>query len=345
MVAATRYGMHTGAVTGLVSSLAYNFFFIPPTHTFTIQDPQNIITVLVLLGVAAVSSQLAARVREQALLAQHSATQNSALAGFARLLTGISKGQELAQVLCAEIGRLLDVHAVLLMPEGNGLALRSAWPPEDRLETLEQAAARWAFENNRPAGEVRTPDRQRVAVPADRRGGRALAVFGLARRRCARTDPLGPAAAAAEPARPGRPRARTDRARDGNGGHLEARRSATPQGCLALVGESRLAHTADHGAGNACASCEGEHGRRGRPARKPPRARPSGLHRFVGNLLDMVRIEGGRASPTTEPVDLTEAVASATHDLRGALQDHAVKLDTRVDLPFVLSTRSCFTIA
>ncbi|MEI9852398.1 MAG: DUF4118 domain-containing protein [Sphingomonas sp.] len=39
-------------LTGLASSLAYNFFFIAPRYTFTIQDPQNIITVLVLMGVA-----------------------------------------------------------------------------------------------------------------------------------------------------------------------------------------------------------------------------------------------------------------------------------------------------
>jgi K+-sensing histidine kinase KdpD len=91
MVAATRYGVRTGVVTGLASSLAYNFFFIPPTRTFTIQDPQNIMTVLVLMGVAVVSSQLAARVRDQAMLAQRSAAQNSSLAGFARLLTGVSK--------------------------------------------------------------------------------------------------------------------------------------------------------------------------------------------------------------------------------------------------------------
>src|SRR3546814_12089915 len=53
--AATRFGLRTGIVTGLCSSLGYNFFFIPPTHTFTIEDPRNIITVLVLLGVAIVS--------------------------------------------------------------------------------------------------------------------------------------------------------------------------------------------------------------------------------------------------------------------------------------------------
>lgn len=152
MHAATRHGLRTGVVTGLVCSLAYNFFFIPPIHTFTIEDPQNVITVLVLLGVAAASSQLAARSREQAILAQASAAQSSALAGFARQLTGISNREELAQLVCAEIGRLLDVRTVLLMPDGDALAMISAAPTTSRLETLDEAAARWAFDHHRPAG-------------------------------------------------------------------------------------------------------------------------------------------------------------------------------------------------
>ncbi len=128
-------------MTGIASALAYNFFFIPPRFTFTIQDPQNIITVLVLIGVAVASSHLAARVRVQADLAQRSAGQNASLAGFARqLLTGVRTPDELGQTLCGEVARLLDVHTVLLLPGEGGLALRAAVPPEDRLEAIELAA-------------------------------------------------------------------------------------------------------------------------------------------------------------------------------------------------------------
>jgi two-component system sensor histidine kinase KdpD len=152
MLAATRYGLATGVITGLAASLAYNFFFIPPTGTFTIADPQNIITVLVLVAVAAVSSQLAARLRQQALLAGASARTSAALAGFARLLTGVTTAEELGRVLCAEAARLLDAHAVLLLPDGGKMAVAAAYPPENRLEVLDLAAAQWAFDRAQPAG-------------------------------------------------------------------------------------------------------------------------------------------------------------------------------------------------
>jgi two-component system sensor histidine kinase KdpD len=335
MVVATRYGMRTGLVTGLVSSLAYNFFFIPPTHTFTIQDPQNIITVLVLLGVAGVSSQLAAQVREQALLAQRSAAQNSSLAGFARLLTGISTRQELAQVLCAEIGRLLDVHAVLLMPDEHGLALRSAWPPEDRLETLEQAAARCAFENNRPAGrgsETLTASEWRFQPITA--GGRVVAVFGLARpdaRTPVRSDQLPLLLSLLDQA----------------GLALERIALEAEMSDISRLKErdrlrAALLSSLSHDLRTPLTSVLGtlQHVKGASPDEAVELAMARGeaerLHRFVSNLLDMVRIEAGALNKTIEAVDLAEAVASATHDLRGALRTHPVKLAIAPDLPFVL---------
>ena len=66
------------------------------------------------------------------------------------------------------------------------------------------------------------------------------------------------------------------------------------------------------------------------------RAEAERLHRFVANLLDMVRIEAGALHQSIEPVDLSDAVASALHDLAAALKDHPVQIALLPDLPFVL---------
>jgi two-component system sensor histidine kinase KdpD len=59
------------------------------------------------------------------------------------------------------------------------------------------------------------------------------------------------------------------------------------------------------------------------------------LNRFIANLLDMARIEAGALRLDFEPVDLTDAVASAAHDLRHVLAGHAVRLQVSPDLPLV----------
>jgi two-component system sensor histidine kinase KdpD len=59
------------------------------------------------------------------------------------------------------------------------------------------------------------------------------------------------------------------------------------------------------------------------------------LNRFVGNLLDMVRVEAGALKLALEPVDLTDAVAAAVHDLKPALAGHRIRLDVSPELPLV----------
>jgi two-component system sensor histidine kinase KdpD len=49
----------------------------------------------------------------------------------------------------------------------------------------------------------------------------------------------------------------------------------------------------------------------------------------------MARIESGALKLAFEPVDLTDVVASAAHDLRRALEGHAIQLDVSPELPLV----------
>jgi two-component system sensor histidine kinase KdpD len=59
------------------------------------------------------------------------------------------------------------------------------------------------------------------------------------------------------------------------------------------------------------------------------------LNRFVGNLLDMARVEAGALRLRLEPVDLTDAVAGAVHDTKRVLEGHAIELEVPPNLPLV----------
>lgn len=335
MVAATRYGLRTGVVTSLVSSLAYNFFFIPPTHTFTIEDPQNIITVLVLLGVAIAGSQLASRLRDQALLAQASSTQNSLLASFARQLTGISALNEVAEVLCTEAAGLLDSETVLLVPGGMDLVMRASSPPGCRLDMLDVTAARWALDHAEPAGrgsDVLT-ECEWLFRPLGT-GGTVLAIFGMARpdaRAPVTADQmlllislLDQAALALERITLEQEMAALEHVRE---------RDRLRHALLSSVSHDlRTPLTTVLGTLGDMRALSGEQEQQLATARSEAER----LHRFVDNLLDMVRIEAGALHQGIEPVDLSEAVASAVHDLRGILEGRTVDIAIPPDLPLVM---------
>lgn len=68
-VAAGR-GFAAGAGASLVATLAYNFFFLPPVHTFSIADGRNGVALATFLIVAVVAGRLLATARERAAEAQ-----------------------------------------------------------------------------------------------------------------------------------------------------------------------------------------------------------------------------------------------------------------------------------
>jgi two-component system sensor histidine kinase KdpD len=183
LASASRYGLRTGLFTGLVSALAYNFFFMEPRYTFTIADPENVLTVVVFIVVAVVTSQLASRIRVQAQLAQQSSGQNAALASFAGTLAALSSREELGQTLCGEVSLQFAVDAVMLLPSDDGkLEIVSAVPPDAALGPIDMAAAEWAMDHKEPAGRSSgTLAASEWLFQPLLSGGHALGVLGVAR--------------------------------------------------------------------------------------------------------------------------------------------------------------------
>jgi two-component system sensor histidine kinase KdpD len=70
LVTAVIYGLGPALFASVISLLAYNFFFFPPLFTFTIDDASNVVTLFFFGIVAVIASNLAARVRRHAVVAE-----------------------------------------------------------------------------------------------------------------------------------------------------------------------------------------------------------------------------------------------------------------------------------
>lgn len=332
MFAAATFGLRAGLFAGVVSSLAYNYFFLPPTGTLTVSNPENVVSIFVLLGVAIVTSQFAARVRAQANLAQSSARQNAALAGFSRQLTASASQDELMQAICAEVARLLDVRTVLLLPSSQGPELRAAYPPEDRMEAIEKAAAQWAMDNAQPAGRGSSTLTASDWLFHPLRTQRAvLGVLGLAREDAGapvRSDQIPLLMSLLDQASIAFDRMALEEQM------LDARqlreRDRLRSALLSSVGHDlRTPLTTII---SAMHELKKEHPS---PLVETVAGEAQRLNRFVANLLDMARVEAGALPMRVEPTDLFDAVAGAVHDTRQSLLSHEVKVDILPDIPLV----------
>ena len=333
MAAASLYGLRTGLFAGIASSLAYNFVFLPPVGTLSINNPENVVSVIVLLGVAFATSQLTARVRAQADLAAASARSNAILAGFLREIGGVNDAAEAAQMICGDVRRLFDVQVVLMTPvAGAGLTVQTATDPEYRVDIMDVAAATWAFDNGVPAGKGSgTLTASEWLFHPLKAGERVLAVLGLARDTGGdpiRADQLPLLTSLIDQAALVLERLRLEaEMRD-----VDAVRTRDKLRAALLSSVSHDLRTPLTAVIGAAAELRREATPELIATIESEAAR---LNRFVSNLLDMARVEAGALRLHVEPIDLSDAVTGAAHDARGALEGHDVRLDVPPDLPLV----------
>ena len=181
LAAGALWGLGPALVSGIAAALAYNFFFTVPVHTFRMDRAADVVTVVVLLLVALVTSKLAAAIRSQAQLAAAHAARNATIAGFARRLLSSSGQADISQTACAELHDLFDCNAILVagLPQPRVLA---AAPDGNRLTPSDVAAAALTLEKGDPAGRgtARLQPAEWVFHPV-RSGDRIIAAAGLAR--------------------------------------------------------------------------------------------------------------------------------------------------------------------
>ena len=121
LAVAVRWGIVLAAITSIASMLAFNWFFLPPTHTFQLRDGANWAVLAVYLVTAFVVSALAARARQRQEDAEQRRREADVLAEAAGdLLRGVE--------LTAELDKLADLTAEALGVHGARLELGDAEP-------------------------------------------------------------------------------------------------------------------------------------------------------------------------------------------------------------------------
>jgi two-component system sensor histidine kinase KdpD len=103
-------GLWASLFASLLSVLSYNFFFLEPLYTFTIADPENVFALFFFAVVAFVASNLAARVRGQAIAAWERTRITEELYLFSRKLAGTASIDDVLWATAHQIALMLKVH-------------------------------------------------------------------------------------------------------------------------------------------------------------------------------------------------------------------------------------------
>ena len=152
VAAGALYGLRPALTAATAAFLIYNFLFLQPRYSFIIGSPTDFLTLVVFWGVALLTGALAGRVREQAKRTQRRAVAVSALLGASQALAGADDRQATARVLAEQASHAAGAKAVVLLPQGDDLMIAAGAPDTPELGAAAMAAARWAWEHGEAAG-------------------------------------------------------------------------------------------------------------------------------------------------------------------------------------------------
>jgi two-component system sensor histidine kinase KdpD len=86
LAVSAAWGMVVSVFMSVTAMLLFNYYFLPPTGTFTIADPQNWVALFAFLFTSIVGSQLAARIRKEADAAHNRRREVERLYAFSEKL-------------------------------------------------------------------------------------------------------------------------------------------------------------------------------------------------------------------------------------------------------------------
>ncbi|HTH99227.1 MAG TPA: sensor histidine kinase KdpD [Stellaceae bacterium] len=338
LLSALRWGLGASVWAAVLSAAAYNFFFLPPFYSFTISDPANFVSLLFFLIVALIVSNLAAQAQRHAAGMAERNRVTSALYAFSRKLAAMGGLDELLWAITYQIASMLKCEVVILLPEHGTLALRGAYPPEDQLDAADMAAASWSWTSNRAAGRGADtlPGGKRLFRPLQTGRG-AVGVVGIYREQPALLSPderrlldalMDQAAVAIE---------RVRLAEDVDRVKLQAETERLRNALLTSVSHDlrtplatiigALTSLKSFGRGYDPATCE--------ELVQAGLDEAERLNRFVGNLLDMTRLEFGGPKVKRQALDLADIVTSAVGRAGRLLDGHRVVHSLPADLPLI----------
>jgi K+-sensing histidine kinase KdpD len=120
IVAATQWGIWPATLASIASMAAADFFFFPPIFSFQVEDPQEVVDLLLFLVVALVSSNLASRLRRETDMLRQREKEIQNLYEFSRRLAACFTVSDLIAAIQTYLSGTLGQPAVFFVAKPDG---------------------------------------------------------------------------------------------------------------------------------------------------------------------------------------------------------------------------------
>jgi two-component system sensor histidine kinase KdpD len=143
LIVSAVWGLRYALFTALVATAAFNYYFLPPIHTFTISGTQNWIALLAFLTTAGIASQLSDRARKQTEEAVGRRRELERLYSFSQLLLTSDNVLQLLNAMPNHVIESFGVAAATIyLPEKGNIYRAGIEAPDLDTDQLKSIIAR-----------------------------------------------------------------------------------------------------------------------------------------------------------------------------------------------------------
>jgi two-component system, OmpR family, sensor histidine kinase KdpD len=151
---ATRFGHGATIFASVLGAGIFDFLFVQPYYSFSVADSQYLITLLAMLVIGIVISNLMDNVRSQAKVALHRERRAAALYAMTKELANSQTEEEIVLTAVRHLHSEFSSRNVILFPDSNG---RVVYPKQkgipESLHGTDLSVAQWVFDHNEMAGQ------------------------------------------------------------------------------------------------------------------------------------------------------------------------------------------------
>lgn len=314
------WGLRYAIFTAVLATLGYNYFFLPPLHQFTIDDPQNWLALFAFLFTAVVASDLSDRARREARESDERRNEVERLYAFSQQLLVSDNVYGLLNSIPKYVVESFDVSSAAMFVDGKqtyfyDTASQSLFPTEQ----LKAISSR---------GEPVLDREHRICFMPLRMGVRSVGAVGLAGCGLSREtlEAIGSLAAIAiERAHTVEKLTRAEAARESDRLRSVLLDSVTHEFRTPLTAIKASAETLlsdahlEKAQAHELLTVINEEGDR--------------LNRLIGEAAEVAQLDSHQLEFHFEPHSIREAVDSAMQATRQALQHHPVEVKAPDNLP------------
>ena len=153
-ILALFYGTGPILLAATLSALTWDYFFIPPQFTFHIQEPMDVLMLIMFFIIALLNGILTSRVRHQEKKIRIREERTHALYQLTRELTMTSGIEEVSKIAVRYIQKFFNLEcAIILKDDSNKLENEPVHITKIRLSDNELSIASWVYKHSAKAGK------------------------------------------------------------------------------------------------------------------------------------------------------------------------------------------------